>query len=193
MALPVLPNIVRCAVRLGIAGQDIVNVMHVATLGGVTTTPAEAAQIVGQAHKARFGPYISTQANYEEVIGTRLDGVSASEVFTFAPSSSGGSTPDPLPLHIAIVISWRTAQRGKSRRGRTYIGGLTEDCYAPGNPTQFLTAYASGLQVAATSFLADLRTAECPLVIASAKLDSAADVTQASVDRSMDSQRRRIR
>lgn len=39
---------------------------------------------------------------------------------------TGGASTDPLPLQTAALVSWACALRGRSFRGRTYIGGWSE-------------------------------------------------------------------
>lgn len=60
----------------------------------------------------------------------------------FQSSSSmpvdGTSSANPLPYQAALVVSWLTALRGRSFRGRTYLGGFTEaasDGAGPGSAT----------------------------------------------------------
>lgn len=47
--------------------------------------------------------------------------------FTVAPPSPlhGGRETPSVPNTVAVVISWKTALRGKSFRGRTYLAGIT--------------------------------------------------------------------
>jgi hypothetical protein len=40
---------------------------------------------------------------------------------------NGDDGANPLPFQTAALISWKTSRRGRSFRGRTYIGGFCED------------------------------------------------------------------
>jgi len=39
----------------------------------------------------------------------------------------GAASPNPMPLGTTMTVSFRTAMRGRSFRGRNYVVGLTED------------------------------------------------------------------
>lgn len=56
---------------------------------------------------------LSTQTSFTESVTTGLP-------------SAGSSTVDGLPFNVAFCISFRTANRGRSGRGRNYVAGLTE-------------------------------------------------------------------
>lgn len=43
-----------------------------------------------------------------------------------APAPHGGRTGAPSPNNVSLAVSFRTAQRGRSFRGRNYIAGINE-------------------------------------------------------------------
>jgi hypothetical protein len=49
--------------------------------------------------------------------------------------TGGGSSPDDLPPQCAFVVTLRSNEIGRSRRGRLYIGGHTEDYQGGGTWT----------------------------------------------------------
>jgi hypothetical protein len=51
---------------------------------------------------------------------------SASATYTPGTPLQGGDTTQPLPNNVSFAVSFRTAGRGRSARGRNYIAGLTE-------------------------------------------------------------------
>lgn len=53
-------------------------------------------------------------------------GTAASTLHGVSPAVAGTNTAQSLPPQDALVISWRTALKGRSFRGRTYVPGLTE-------------------------------------------------------------------
>jgi hypothetical protein len=63
----------------------------------------------------------------------------------------GTSGADPLPNQNSLLMTWLTAFRGKSGRGRTYFGGFTEDAVTSG-------LVAPGLQTAANEMGDDFVT-----------------------------------
>jgi hypothetical protein len=44
--------------------------------------------------------------------------------FQNANTRVGGTSGDTMPLNVAVVVTHRTATRGRSGRGRTYVAGL---------------------------------------------------------------------
>jgi len=46
----------------------------------------------------------------------------------------GGDSGAPLPNTVALVVTWRTATRGRSFRGRTYLGGWGEAASSGNSP-----------------------------------------------------------
>jgi hypothetical protein len=62
---------------------------------------------------------------------------------------SGTSGADPLPGQNAALVTWKTATRGKSFRGRSYFGGLTENAITSG---VLATGLEGALLTAATTF-----------------------------------------
>lgn len=46
--------------------------------------------------------------------------------FTPNPNPTGTKLGDPIPYQDAVVVTFRTATRGRSGRGRNYISGFTE-------------------------------------------------------------------
>lgn len=68
----------------------------------------------------------------------------------FALPLAGFFAGDPLPGNVAFVISIRTANRGRSSRGRNYIGGFV-DAQVAGN--SLLIAHAQGLRDAYNDIL----------------------------------------
>jgi hypothetical protein len=77
---------------------------------------------------------------YDEVVVTDLRTEGAPE-FT---SQAGGfpfvgtDSAQSLPFQTAAVTTWRTALRGRSFRGRTYLGGFTEAFSDGRNPSSTL-------------------------------------------------------
>ncbi len=56
-----------------------------------------------------------------------VPGVGARVEYTVSPAKAGNdSTSDPMPPKDALVITWNTASKGRSYRGRTYETGRVE-------------------------------------------------------------------
>jgi|SRR5215831_11988719 len=56
--------------------------------------------------------------------------------------ATGASTVEALPNNVAFCVSFRSRNRGRSSRGRNYVGGLTE---ADTNASQMIASRASSI------------------------------------------------
>lgn len=72
-------------------------------------------------------PAMPTTLALNEVYCTAIHSATGA-VHSYAPTSGnvGTSAGISLPNNVALTITFRTAQRGRSSRGRNYIPGLTE-------------------------------------------------------------------
>lgn len=73
-------------------------------------------------------PTISSGVQLVEVVATDQTTATGLQV-SFAPVSPtfGGSTANIMPNNVTMAVSFRTALRGRSFRGRNYVVGFTED------------------------------------------------------------------
>lgn len=105
------------------------------------------------------------------------------------PTTPGSPTGSDMPPDVALVVTWRTEMRGKSYRGRTYLGPL-RNINANGRPTQ-----AALDQVSAGAGRLFPGGAQAPrnfrLAVMSRTLNIATPVISADVDNEFDTQRRR--
>lgn len=122
------------------------------------------------------------------------DSLTASYAAELSPT--GGRPGDPLPLSVACCVTHRTARIGRSRRGRTYIGGLSENDTSVSTLSPVLR---DGLETGFTALRAGLLVLGWQLVVLSREGDGQprgqglTTIVTASVVRNArtDSQRRR--
>lgn len=70
-------------------------------------------------------PWLSRDLTMVQVVATDLTTqTSGTYTLPVSPPEEGGRAQDSEPGSVAIVVSFRTAQRGRSFRGRNYVGGL---------------------------------------------------------------------
>jgi len=118
---------------------------------------------------------------------TPLDGISATTVTTHV---FAGLSANPLPAQNALVATLRTANRGRSYRGRVYESAHNEgDNQGVGAPSALLVA---GVATQWNALLTALVGSGVSLVVASYHLVLATNVTAVSVDGRWDTQRRRL-
>lgn len=189
MPLPTIPGVTRCAIRMTKAGvrDEIVNVIH---LGDTTAaTPTDIDDVLEPAWQTMLHSVIPIGWLWQDVTYTKLDG-SASQTLIWTQSEPT-STTAPIPTQCAAVLSWRTATSGRSHRGRSYVGPLTQDAVDLVSPDLLVASEAAFLFGAATAFLAQLATGGFPLVVASYTLSTAEDVGSVKVNPKMCTMRKR--
>lgn len=143
--------------------------------------------------------HLSNALSLTAVTGTDLTTESGATVTeTLATPLAGAGTEEATPSNAATVVSFRTAGRGRSARGRNYVSGLTTAHTV--SPTDISTSQAGAL-LAGYEALSAVETANsCTHVVVSKfhnKLPRASaliqPVTAYVCDTAIDSQRRRLR
>jgi hypothetical protein len=116
--------------------------------GGWDTT---ALQALNQSHLDAFGEgmqnILSTQTGLVEITSVDLstaDG--AFDVLTPSPVPFGAIAGTPLALNSCVVVTYRTDQRGRSFRGRSYLSGQTSGQLV--NNRMFTASWAAGVETA---------------------------------------------
>ena len=133
---------------------------------------------------------VRSTARIDTLIATPLDGSSTSVLHTTAAGTkwSGQVTSGDIVPQVAGLISTRTAIRGRSARGRIYLPYASETAIVDGS---LAAGYQAGAATSWETFRAAMNTAGSPLVVASYKGGTAADVTSLIVRSHLATQRRR--
>jgi len=155
MGLPlVIPNCVQVRLLWAISGTGGVNVLHAITTGSVVVNQT-LANTIGSAIKAAYTARLSSLQGPGSAIvrvGVRdLRGPNLAEFLDSGALVNGVGVGDPLPSQLAACVTLRTANSGKSFRGRVYVGGFNE----AQNDASGLTATAAN--TASVNFLADVQ------------------------------------
>jgi hypothetical protein len=109
-------------------GQIVENTMYFERLAGAT---AEAditglLNIVLDTITTELLPLLASAIKIVRLVGTLLDAVDAIAVtLTVSPPIVGGDAAESMPNNVTYCVSFITAQRGRSFRGRNYVPGLT--------------------------------------------------------------------
>lgn len=118
----------------------------------------------------------ASQAQYVNSICLPLDGSGLADVVDHS-LDNGGRTGAAVPPQVCAIITFRTGVRGRSHRGRMYLGGMyTADLGTP--PTLWTSAAVTGLQTAATTWQAGLVTNGLTHLVLSRLLGTANPVLQ---------------
>jgi hypothetical protein len=118
--------------------QDAVNVLHVeATYTLDLTTATVLTDIFVDAWNAHLESVINDEITLTDMVVTDLRTVGGPQ-FTVAYNTPGTSGTDALPWTTAALITWNTALRSRSTRGRTYLVGFVEGGSSGQNMTDTL-------------------------------------------------------
>jgi len=199
MAFIPVPNTARISVRATLFGQDIINVLWAKGPGPISSAGLlNAATLVRNAYDADILPELSQDIAYQDVTARAMDTDSGPQVVL--PWGEGNLGGEPIPSmsgNVAFVITHRTANIGRSYRGRTYLAGLPEASVANNQLDQTVAdALAAGFNAIRTG----LATANLTLCIVSLisggapRLEGVATPVTASLARNtrVDTQRRRL-
>lgn len=197
MPLPVIADTMRVAVQgVAVNGHAWANILHFRKSGALSYPAAIAVldpllrdqYIVNSGTGVCWKNCAPTSAHLTQFSYLPLDGTSAATVITH--SDAGAINSNDMPSSVALVVTLRTTHRGKSYRGRVYLGPWTEadnGAGAPNStvPTNVATQWTRFITVA-------LPGSGVSLVVASYHLGLATDVSSVSVDGRWDTQRRRL-
>lgn len=148
--------------------------------------------------QANMRAHSSVQLTLNSVVSYSQAAVDAPQHTTIVTTNNVGlATNPPLPGNVAAVISFRTANRGRSSRGRMYVPALVVTDTA--TPNQMTATLRTALINAAVDLVGKLAFVGLQQVIVSHffnKFPRAAGlvqpVTSSIVDTLLDSQRRRL-
>lgn len=184
-------------------GEEMVNTFYVDD-NGDDLDAAQAADVSGVVTGAwtdNLIPVMSDSVTMDKIVVTDLDVANGAQ-FIFSPALAGALSDNALPNQTAGVVTWRTNTRGRSFRGRTYLGGFTEAGSVGSSPS-------GGVLTAMTDWAADMMGGMTALphemqVVSRYELNPtpppssiprvtnlATDITSATVDLAWKTQRRR--
>ena len=130
MAFTPAPNVYRTEVRYLLHGQRIENTLNLRSLTGIPATdPNILGQIVFDWAEAEVLPLLSIDVTLQEVYMTDLSSMTA-PTYTIPPAGAppaGGNGVPALPGNVALCVSFRTAGRGRTMRGRNFVGGISDN------------------------------------------------------------------
>jgi hypothetical protein len=130
--LPVIPNTFRCALKWATPSGTAVNVIHILA-GDGTSTPTSIFEALDDAVTVGMWAPVFGSCSITGVDVTPLDGVSATTSFsTGAPAKWSGSSGGEALVAPAAIIKLTTAVRGRNRRGRIFLPGISSNAFQNG-------------------------------------------------------------
>lgn len=129
MAFIPAPNVLMLEIRGTFNGEEIENTLYFDTTGSITEAKVEDLfDFMEDDWLPDWLTALSDDFQVDELYATDLtSSTSPAYSRTITPPLVGDNTGGNLPGNVAIVISFRTNGRGRSTRGRNFVGGLTED------------------------------------------------------------------
>lgn len=192
-------NVIQCNIRADYLNEQVENVLHFRIGQAPTAALVDfVAQNVRASWATNMLPNLAGDYIFREVYAT--DQSTQNGPVATVPQSppASGQFPGPsLPGSVALCLTHRTPNRGRSFRGRTYICGLTEGQVVGNTVGQ---SAASGILGGFLTVIANLAAINATFVIVSRVSNgaprAAAVVTEVTDtllrDNSVDSQRRRL-
>jgi hypothetical protein len=122
------PNIVQAEVRCSLDGQQIENRWMVNVGAPVTPVLVDAvANLVNVWAQDTYFDFLPDVLSLNETVATDMSDENGSQV-AIAPTGAftGALAEEPMPNETSFCISLRSASRGRSARGRTYILAVTK-------------------------------------------------------------------
>jgi len=128
MAFVPVPETLMAELRQELSGQQVENTLYFKKSGGWTENDAIIlGQALAESWEATMAPVLSVQLQLNSVHLTDLSSqFSFATDFVPAASIQGAVGGDCSPNNCALCVSFRSAARGRSGRGRNYVPGLAE-------------------------------------------------------------------
>lgn len=123
-----VPNTAQVTILQTLFGQEVVNVLHFFRSGGYDLdTLIELASTVRDRWALSILPHQSADLSFDGVRARNLDIADGFQFEVLSGEADNGGVASPaLPGNVAFCITHRTANIGRSRRGRTYLAGIVE-------------------------------------------------------------------
>jgi len=166
MATLIVPDVARFAVTGAFAGRAVTNVFDMRIFNlGATVTRAEAVEDQAGVFVNQWAndilPFMVDNYSFTQVSWVDLNSASGTvgvrtSTGTETLPQSGGSTSEPFPGNVAVLVRKLTvAQRG-ARKGRTYWFGANELSTVNAAPNEVVAATVTAFQTAWSNFLGNI-------------------------------------
>lgn len=199
MAFIPLPNTAQVELRYLLDNQNVETTLYFTKAEGLSPDDLEG---IGEGVRgwwlglmqARLAQNIALREIY---VTDQSDQFGGTATITTGLPANGTASTDAAPNNVALCVSFRTARRGRSYRGRNFVPGIPKGVVIESHVTD---EYAAGVQAAYNALPASLGQLGYTWVIASRQVNSAprvvGEVTPVTaavvIDPTVDSQRRRL-
>lgn len=121
-------KVARCALKYRLHSQDVVNTLwfRKTGLGDIDSTDLANLNVeLKDWSVINLLPHLSVDISLVSITSTSQDSLTAPSVEQ-AMSEQGAAVGASLPGNCCLTVKFNTQQRGRSGRGRNYVGGLRE-------------------------------------------------------------------
>lgn len=129
--MPFVPTLdtAKVAVIQSLDNQQVINTMWFTYFSGWTEELLQdLAEAVHNGWETRMLPLLSDDLTLREVTATDMESETGPSVsFIVTPFPAGGIVGTSMPNNVAACVTFLTAGRGRSARGRNYLAGITGD------------------------------------------------------------------
>jgi len=109
-------------------GQETDNVLHFTCVGASADVELHLIVVLLNCFVTHLLPVLSSSWTLERVVWKKVAStLGVEQVYTTGLPAAGAGNAAALPSYASAVISKRTAEGGRSKRGRMYIAGIPED------------------------------------------------------------------
>lgn len=192
MAGVAVPSTLKLVLNGVVDAQAVVNVLHYKYTGSSVTSASIDAFITAwrAAHLTQWLAVHGSGYVLQSIVGTdisTLTGQTAAQTLVTGNVGTGGSVCPPN--NVAIAMSWRTANVGRTNRGRTYLGGLPSGHISADTIDATLTSAIATLM---SALISQTFTGGYDFAVTSVKDVLSKVITSAVLDLILDSMRRRL-
>jgi hypothetical protein len=189
VALPVIPGHFLVSYQSTIGESAVDNVFC------IDGAPGDTAATVAGAVRNAWNSASSLQSiqtgnvKYQQAVVTPLDGTGLSSSLVLTPTQ-GLAAGNAIGVHTCFVYTLQTAFRGRSGRGRLYLGGLAASA-VQSDGTRWSSSTVTSAAACMSNFLASLVAGSRALEVLSRKNASALPVVTTRANSYLGTQRRR--
>jgi len=192
------PNILKVALSGNVGGEELVNTLHYGRpTAWDTTDMLTVATGVYDWWVANMAPLVCDNSGFNLSQATDLTTRTSASV-TYSHALTGGTISTPAaPNNVAVCVTLRTDNRGRSYRGRNYVGGIPLSQILGGLYIE--STYANEIKEAYEALIGEDFGVGAVWGVLSRTLDKVlrdegvlTEITSVSVDLALDSQRRRL-
>jgi hypothetical protein len=192
------PGVAKVSLVGNLNGEQCVNTLHFGKDGIWSPVELEglATNILAW-YEDNVLPLIGNEFVLERADAVDLTSVTGSTASVLVTGGAGAVTTGAVPNNVAVAVTFRTAARGRSFRGRNYVPATPRAALASG--TRISTTYQGNLAAAYTALLSAPIGSGVLWGVLTRRAGGApraegfiTEVTSCTVDVNLDSQRRRL-